>query len=74
MTYPIKPKPSFPACKMVERPNPLSLAWDGDQNRRSSNRPYLAMFFLARLAAQCGHLTVALTLAAATWTLNEATI
>ena len=37
MTYPIKPEPSFPAGKMGERPNPLSLAWDGDQNRRSSN-------------------------------------
>ena len=29
---------------------------------------------LAKQATQCGHLTVALTLAAATWTLNEGTI
>ena len=28
-----------------ERPNPLSSAWDGDQNRRVSGRPCLAMLF-----------------------------
>ena len=62
MTYPIQPEPSFPASKTGERPNPLSLAWDGDQNRRSSGRPCLAMLF-----------NIA-TPAAATWTLNEGTI
>ena len=41
MTYPIQPGPSFPAYKTGERPNPLSSAWDGDQN----SRPYLAMLF-----------------------------
>ena len=60
MTYPIQPGPSFPASKTDERPNPVSLAWDGDQNRRSSIRPCLAMLF--NIAA------------AATWTLNEGTI
>ena len=70
---PCAKKNSFPASKTGERPNPLSSAWDGDQNRRASGRPCLAMF-LAKQATQCGHLTVALTLAAATWTLNEGTI
>ena len=28
-----------------ERPNPLSSAWGGDQNRRVSGRPCLAMLF-----------------------------
>ena len=41
--FPVQPGPSFPACKTGERPNPVSLVWDGDQNRRSSDRPYLAM-------------------------------
>ena len=45
MTYPIQPGPSFPASKMGERPNPLSSAWDGDQNRRAFGRPCLAMLF-----------------------------
>ena len=62
MTYPIQPGPSFPASKMGERPNPLFLAWGGDQNRCSSGRPCLAMLF-----------NIA-TPAAATWTLNEGTI
>ena len=70
MTYPIQPGPSFPASKTGERPNTLSSAWDGDQNGRVSGRPC----FLAKQATQWGHLTVALTLAAATWTLNEGTI
>ena len=43
--FPIQPGPSFPASKTGERPNPLSSAWDGDQNRRSSGRPCLAMLF-----------------------------
>ena len=43
MTYPIQPGPSFPASKTGEQQNPASLAWDGDQNRRSPSRPYLAM-------------------------------
>ena len=62
MTYPIQSGPSFPASKTGERPNPLSSAWDGDQKRRSSIRPGLAMPF-----------NIA-TPAAATWTLNEGTI
>ena len=62
MTYPIQPGPSFPASKTGERPNPVSLAWDGDQNRRFPSRSYLAMLF-----------NIA-TPAAATWTLNEGTI
>ena len=61
MTYPIHPGTSFPASKTGERPNPVSLARDGDQNRRSSGRPCLAMFFNIATPA-------------ATWTLNEGTI
>ena len=60
MTYPIQPGPSFPASKTGERPNPLSLAWDGNQNRLFSGRPRLAMLF--NIAAP------------AAWTLNEGTI
>ena len=62
MTYPIQPGPSFLASKTGERPNPVSSVLDGDQNRRSSGRPYLAMLF-----------NIA-TPAAATWTLNKGTI
>ena len=62
MTYPIQPGSSFPACQTGERPNPLSLAWVGDQNRRSSGRPCLAMLFNIE------------TPPAATWTLNEGTV
>ena len=62
MTYPIQPGPSFSASKTGERPNPVFLAWDGDQNRLSSGRPCLAMLF--NIAAP----------AAAAWTLNEGTI
>ena len=62
MTYPIQSGPSFLASKTGERPNPVSLAGDGDQNRRSSGRPCLAMLFnIAKPAA-------------ATGTLNEGTI
>ena len=61
MTYPIQPGPSFPASKTGERPNPVSLAWDGDQNRRVYGRPCLAMLFNIATPA-------------ATWTLNEGTI
>ena len=61
MTYPIQPGPSFPASKTGERPNSVSLAWDSDQNRRSSGRPYLAMLFNIATPA-------------AAWTHNEGTI
>ena len=33
------------ASKTGERPKPVSSAWDGDQNRRASGRPCLAMLF-----------------------------
>ena len=35
----------FPASKTGEQPKPLSSAWDGDQNRRVSGRPCLAILF-----------------------------
>ena len=49
----------IPACKTGERPNPVSLAWDDNQNRRPIGRPCLAMLFNIATPA--------------TWTLNEGT-
>ena len=39
------PDVHFRLAKRVSSQNPLSSAWDGDQNRRSSGRPCSAMLF-----------------------------
>ena len=58
----------FRPPKLVSRQTQSLWLGNADQNRRSSNRSYLRCF-LARQAAHCRYLTVALTLAAATtWT------
>ena len=73
MTYPIQPGPSFPASKRVSGQT-LSLRLETATRTDVPLVVPAKRCFLAKQATQCGHITVALTLAAATWTLNEGTI